>query len=184
MRIIAGEFSSRKIIAPKGEHTRPTLDKVREAVFSSLGGMFYGGDFLDLYGGSGANALEALSRGMNKAIIVDIDAHAIEAIKENIKNLQLENRTQVLKMKDTIALKCCADENMQFMVVYLDPPYAKQKNEKILQLLEEYHLLVDGAIVVIESSKDDIFKDEIGTLHKVKEIIYGTAKITYYKKEG
>ena len=85
MRIIAGKYASRKLETLKGQNTRPTLDKVKEAVFSSLGGFFDGGMVLDLYGGSGAIAFEALSRGMDHACIVDKSRAAIEIIRKNAK---------------------------------------------------------------------------------------------------
>ena len=87
MRIIAGKYSSRRLETLPGQHTRPTLDKVKEAVFSSLGGFFDGGTVLDLYGGSGAIAFEALSRGMDKAYIVDKSRAAIQVIRKNAELL-------------------------------------------------------------------------------------------------
>ena len=183
MRIIAGEYSSRKIVTPKGMQTRPTLDKVREAVFSSLGGFFDGGYFLDLYGGSGANALEAISRGMEYAVIVDVDRNAIEAINQNIESLQVKDKTKVFRMKETHALKVCREEGYKFSLIYLDPPYAKQKNVEIIKTILDYDLLEDGGRIVVESSKEDSYPEEIESLHMIKESTYGMTKITYYKKE-
>lgn len=100
MRIIAGEYRSRKIETRAGNQTRPTLDKVREAVFSSLGGMFDGGTVLDLYAGSGANGLEALSRGYNYAVFADISKDAINVIRKNIESLRCIGKTKVLHMPD------------------------------------------------------------------------------------
>ena len=132
MRIIAGEFSSRTIKTLKGTATRPTLDKVREAVFSSLGGFFDGGKMLDLYAGSGAVGIEALSRGMSFAYFVDKNYEAIRIIKENITALNLEDKTKVLSMLDTNALHYFTENHIKFDLVYLDPPYALQQNEKII----------------------------------------------------
>ena len=145
MRIIAGEFSSRTIKTLKGTATRPTLDKVREAVFSSLGGFFDGGKMLDLYAGSGAVGIEALSRGMSFAYFVD---------KNHIK----------------------------FDLVYLDPPYALQQNEKIIGILDEKGLLTSSARIVVECLKEDTYADRIGDVEKYKEAIYGISKIVYYRK--
>ena len=100
MRIIAGEYRSRKIETRSGNETRPTLDKVREAVFSSLGGMFDGGMVLDLYAGSGANGLEALSRGFDYAVFADISKDAINIIRKNIESLRCQEKTKVLHMPD------------------------------------------------------------------------------------
>ena len=153
MRIIAGEFSSRTIKTLKGTATRPTLDKVREAVFSSLGGFFDGGKMLDLYAGSGAVGIEALSRGMSFAYFVDKNYEAIRIIKENITALNLEDKTKVLSMLDTNALHYFTENHIKFDLVYLDPPYALQQNEKIIGILDEKGLLTSSARIVVECLK-------------------------------
>ena len=141
MRIVAGEFSSRKLLTLPGEKTRPTLDKVREAVFSSLGGYFEGGICLDLYAGSGAIGLEALSRGMDYCIFCDNNPKAVSIIHANIASLKVEDRTKVYCRKDTQLLKQLVDMDYKFSLVYLDPPYKKELNEEIISFLCENHLL-------------------------------------------
>lgn len=183
MRIIAGEYRSRRIETRDGNGTRPTLDKVREAVFSSLGGMFSSGNILDLYAGSGANGLEALSRGYDQAIFVDTSHEAIQMIQKNIRNLKCEDRTKVMHMNDKKALKILSSEQRKFDLVYLDPPYSSQHNDQILELLQSYELLNPKAVVVIESLKQDEFKNTYGTLKPYKEATYGITRITYYRNE-
>ncbi len=183
MRIVGGEFSSRKIDAPKGLETRPTLDKVREAVFSSLGGSFEGGAFLDLYAGSGANGLEALSRGMDTVVFVDVSYEACGVIRSNIASLGVKERTRVLKMKDLKALELLKEEGLKFSIVYLDPPYSRQHNDLILEKLVEYDLLEDDAYAVVESAKEDSFEQTFGTLKPVRDRIYGITRITYYRNQ-
>ena len=112
MRIIAGEFASRKLLTREGMETRPTLDKVKEAVFSSLGTYFDGGTVLDLYAGSGAIGLEALSRGMRKAIFVDSSRDAIRVIKENVNALKVNDRCRILNMKAQAALEILQEEDI------------------------------------------------------------------------
>ena len=184
MRIVSGEFSSRRIEAPKGDQTRPTLDKVREAVFSSLGGRFEGGSFLDLYAGSGANGLEALSRGFNEAVFVDISKEAVSVIRSNIRSLRCEDRTRVLPMRDMKALALLNNEGTKFDLVYLDPPYARQHNNEILAYLEKHCMLKNHARVVIESLKEDTFAETYGWLKPYKEAVYGISRITYYRYEN
>ncbi len=182
MRIVAGIYSSRRLNAPEGAATRPTLDKVREAAFSSLGGFFEGGVCLDLYAGSGAVGLEALSRGMDQVILVDQSRKAVEVIKQNVLSLKAQGQVQILCMKDTAALKLLQQKNVQLDLVYLDPPYAKQHNEEIMKLLEEYSLLKHDADVVVESAKDDINPEQCGSLKRRREALYGITRITYYRK--
>ena len=104
MRIIAGEMRSRKLKAPEGMDTRPTADRVKEALFSILGSRIYGARVLDLYGGSGALALEAVSRGADSAVICDLSAKACAVIQENIDTLNCGDKVKLLRMKDTAAL--------------------------------------------------------------------------------
>ena len=184
MRIIGGEFSSRIIEAPEGIHTRPTLDQVREAVFSALGGSFEGGIFLDLYAGSGANGLEALSRGMSEAYFVDNAREAIEVIKRNIEKLGVEERSHVYPMRAKKALSLFQEEGKQFTAIYLDPPFAEQENDVILSIIDQSDILIGEGVVIIESSSEEDFCREFETLEYIKDKKYGKCKIHYYRKRG
>ncbi|MBR2825332.1 MAG: 16S rRNA (guanine(966)-N(2))-methyltransferase RsmD [Solobacterium sp.] len=182
MRIIAGEFSSRKLETLPGEKTRPTLDKVKEAVFSSLGGFFDGGECLDLYAGSGAIGLEALSRGMDHCVFGDRNPKAVAIIKKNIASLGVEERCEVYCMKDFQLLEKLKEDQKVFSLVYLDPPYEKERNEEVLTFLSQNHLLEKNARIIIEARKEDMFPDSIGTIKKTKEATYGITKIHYYQE--
>jgi 16S rRNA (guanine966-N2)-methyltransferase len=183
MRIIAGEFRGRPIKAVPGQNTRPTLDKVKESVFNALGQFFDGGNVLDLYAGSGNLGLEALSRGFDQVIFVDKSFQAINTIKENINVLRVENQTEVYKMSDTSALALLKANHKTFDLVFLDPPYKKQRLNTIMESLYD-GMLNEEAIVVCETLKEDELVDSIHDLKKLKEYIYGITKITLYQKEG
>ena len=183
MRIIAGTYASRRLETLKGQATRPTLDKVKEAVFSALGGMFDGGTMLDLYAGSGAIGLEAVSRGMNQAVLVDQSHAAAEIIRKNIALLGCQKQTRLLAMNDRKALSLLAKEGVQFDLVYLDPPYEKQHNEEVMTYLVEHGMLKNGARVVIEAKKEENYTQTFGPLQYQKEKVYGIVKITYYRFE-
>ena len=180
MRIIAGEYRSRILKAPKGMETRPTLDKVREAVFSSLGSKFDGGCFLDLYAGSGANGLEALSRGMEYAVLNDISYQAVQTIRENVQALHCTERCRITKMSDRKLISTLAGETA-FDYVYMDPPYMKQHHYEIMRLLDQHSLLHDDAVIILESSADDVFEEEPDHYRLMKSAVYGTVRITYYR---
>ena len=183
MRIIAGKYSSRRLTTLKGDATRPTLDKVKEAVFSSLGGMFDGGTVLDLYSGSGAIGLEAISRGFDQAVLVDMSHAAVSIIHKNAEALQCEEQCEILCMRDFRALEYLKNQGMVFDLVYLDPPYRKQKNHEVLAYLDAHHMVHQGGRVVIESLKEEEYHDAAGALQYDKESIYGIMKITYYRFE-
>ena len=101
--------------------------------------------------------------------------------KKNIAFVKVPSQCTVYKMDALAALKRCADEKRQFDLVYLDPPYAKEQNEKVMMALCQMNLLKKGAIVIVESLKEDVFSDEIGGLRKYKEAVYGITRISYYE---
>lgn len=184
MRIVAGEFRSRVIQAVEGNGTRPTTDKVKEAIFSRIGPYFDGGMMLDLFGGSGNMSLEAISRGIEKSVLCDMSVKAIRTIKANCKTLGVEERCTILKMDYHRALQEVKRQGLCFDLVYLDPPYKKQQIHEILGILDELDLVAEGGDVVCESQKEDLFEDYVGHFEKVKDVTYGITRITYYKKRG
>jgi len=181
MRIIAGEFRSRKLNTLPGNNTRPTLDKVKEAVFSSLGGSFCEGEMLDLFAGSGGVGLESLSRGMEKAYFSDISRDAVKIIESNIKALKVEKRASVFCMNyKTMLAKM---KGHKFTLIYLDPPYALKVIDEILNFIHENDMLDAYGTIVVESAKEDSYEERYGSLIKVKEKEYGITRITYFEKE-
>lgn len=183
MRIVAGKHRSRILKSLEGDQTRPTLDKVKEAIFSRIGPYFDQGNMLDLFGGSGNISLEAISRGMEHSLIVDCSHKAVGIIKANVKALHEEEHVEVWKMDFRSALNKCAQEHRKFDLVYLDPPYKKQQIDDILTFLVENDLLNPHADVVCESLKEDVFKESYGNLCLQKDAIYGITKISYYRME-
>ncbi len=184
MRIIAGTHGSRRFDAPDGKETRPTLDKVREAVFSSLGGFFDGGDVLDLYAGSGAIGFEALSRGKDNAVFVDCSKDAVRVIRKNIDSVGFAERSLVLPVKAEKAVRILAEQGRTFDLIYLDPPYRLQENVRVIELIRDCGLLAPDAVLVIESLKEEQFPEAVGTLVRYKEACYGISRISYYRNKA
>lgn len=153
MRIVAGEKRSRVLCAPEGNDTRPTADKVREALFSVLGGYFDGEKVLDLYAGSGALALEALSRGAGFAVLCDLDRKAAGAIRKNIEALDYADQTRFLNMTDQSALSVLEGEKACFDLVFLDPPY-KMDTTEVCKRLVKGGLVHAGSRIIIEHRKE------------------------------
>lgn len=148
MRIIAGEARSRQIRAPEGRDTRPTLDRVRENVFNILQLRVRKARVLDLFAGSGALSLEAVSRGAALAVMVDHDRAAVAAEKANVEALRFGDRTRVLPMDWKRAVALLQSEGRQFDLVFLDPPYAMRDMTEVMEALKP--LLGEDAIVVLE----------------------------------
>lgn len=146
MRIVAGSARSRVIHAPEGRDTRPTLDRVRENLFNVLCRRVPNARILDLFAGSGALALEAISRGAQSAILVDHDRSAIRCIHENVDALHFSDRCRVLQSDWHAAVESLQQENVRFDLIFLDPPYAmldlSEVTRALLPLLDEEGLVV------------------------------------------
>ena len=148
MRIIAGEAGGRRIEAPSGVNTRPTLDRVRENLFNMLQQEVYGACVLDLFAGSGALSLEALSRGSREAVLVDHDRRASACEKKNISSLGYTDRTTVLLSDWRNALRTLAAGGKRFDLVFLDPPYAMTDLREVFRELSA--VLAPEALIVLE----------------------------------
>ena len=179
MRIVGGKYRHRLIVFPDDmAHTRPTKDRIREAIFSAVGDI---NDYraLDLYAGSGAMGIEALSRGASHVTFVDISGLAIKTINDNLNSLKVDkNEYEVLKTSDVSAIELFKKNNKQFDIVFLDPPYEKGEYEKIVSLLQSNNLLSDKAILVLESNHP--IKLENIDYQKNKEYHYGEIMVFIY----
>jgi 16S rRNA (guanine966-N2)-methyltransferase len=151
VRVVAGVYGGRRLVAPAGDATRPTSDRVREALFSVLGASVEGARVLDLYAGSGALGIEALSRGAAEAVFVDRARPAIEAIRANLDALGIEAVVQ--RMPARTALRTAADRGEAYDLVFLDPPYrhAAELGRELSEALPA--VLAPGARVVSESDR-------------------------------
>lgn len=182
MRIVSGKFGGRRLSAVPGMATRPTTDKVKEALFNIIGPYFDGGSSLDLFGGSGGLSIEAVSRGIDQAVLVDRQYQAIKTIKKNIAVTKHPELFQVFKMDANKALNVLAKMDFAFSLVFLDPPYAKQQIVKDMTAMAEKGLLANGALVVAET--DDTAKlplEDWGSFSFVKRQSYGITFLTIYR---
>lgn len=186
MRIIAGQYGGRKLKAVPGMKTRPTTDKVKESMFNIIGPYFDGGNVLDLFAGSGALSIEAVSRGASQAYLIDRQYQAIKTIKENIQITKEPQKFNVLKMDATKALLKLTTMGVQFDYVFLDPPYAQQKIIENLSKLEELNLLTDGAFIICETDQNAQLPETIDHFEMLKKAIYGITIVTIYqyKRKG
>ncbi len=178
MRIIAGEKRGLKLLSLEGDQTRPTLDRVKEALFGRLQFELRDARVLDLFAGSGALGLEALSRGAKKAVFVDMSGGAEEVIWHNVAAAGMQDRAAVVK-NDYLAAMKLFQNSEKFDIVFLDPPYEAGHYEAALQGLAEYGLLARDAVVVVESAAP------LGILPKgfiaEKQKKYGKALLSFYR---
>ena len=196
MRITSGIFKSRIIRAPGG--IRPTLDNVRKAIFDILRDSVEGAEILDLFAGSGALGLEALSRGAGSCIFVDNSRASIKAIKENLEGL-IPLRRDLVPLRRELGLKGSAaaeiiyadslaairkfyGEGVRFDLIFMDPPYYKGSAKKSLSLLSDCDILSETGVAVIEHSKHDPLPDSSGGLKLLRTARYGDTLVSFYYK--
>lgn len=179
LRIIAGEYGSRRIKTLEGKDTRPTLEKTKGAIFNKIGPFFTGGTFLDLFSGSGNMGLEAISRGMERAVLIDKSPQAVRIIRENVKEMKVEEKCEVKCASYKSYLSQC-DE--QFDVLFLDPPYKLNAYEEAVGMILERDLLKKDGWIILESDKDRTYDFSQLDIHIEKEAVYGITKITYLKR--
>ncbi|GAO99708.1 16S rRNA (guanine(966)-N(2))-methyltransferase RsmD [Fructobacillus ficulneus] len=181
MRVIAGSFGGLRLDAVKGRETRPTTDKIKEAIFSMLMPYLNGGQVLDLYAGTGGLGIEAVSRGMDHAVLVDRQKAAIEVIEKNIAKTHHEDSFTVLKVPAASALTRLASQGTQFRLVLLDPPYAKEKLKADLLAMETGGLLAEDAIIMIESDQVADLPEPSPNLELIKQKDYGITRVSLYR---
>lgn len=175
LRIISGKYRHLIISTPNVNTTRPTTDKVREALMSALRNDLFDATVLDLFAGSGALGLESLSRGAKKAYFCDNNYQAISTIKQNIEKIKIEEETIILKCSYLKALEQLSNQNEKFDIIFLDPPYAKENIYKTsVDYILDNNLLTENGIIVKEWNKPIPF-DERFSQHKSYN--YGTIHI-------
>jgi 16S rRNA (guanine966-N2)-methyltransferase len=182
MRIIAGEFRGRKINRP--ESIRPTKDRIRESIFNMIGQYMPGKAILDVFSGSGAYGLEALSRGAGKVTFVENNRECTQVIKENIDILGAGEKTTVIRAEAEKALKNLGEQKESFDIVFCDPPYAKDMAKKALNMIYQYDILMPSGMLVIEHHKGEVLPESIGDLSLIKSKTYRYTNISIYNNNN
>lgn len=181
LRVVAGNFKGRQLKAVPGVSTRPTTDKVKEAIFNMVGPYFEGGTALDLFAGSGGLGIEALSRGIGHCIFVDREAKAIQTIHKNLELCRAEKLSEVYRNDAERALKPIIKREVQFSLIFLDPPYKQQKLKALINTIGDHNLLHKEGYIVTEHGSDVKLGTEIGQFFQCKHETYGMSSITIYK---
>lgn len=176
MRIIAGAHRGLRLDTLSGVHTRPTADRVKEAIFSSLGNYLVDAHILDLFAGSGALGLEALSRGAAHATFVEHYGPARKVVEKNIVRAHEETHSEVIAWDARRFLETTSE---QYDLVFMDPPYASDLYLPCLKIIEKRKLLRPNGRIVVESAKNTLFSldDTVFLLYKWK--VYGETKVSY-----
>ncbi|WP_223595972.1 16S rRNA (guanine(966)-N(2))-methyltransferase RsmD [Neobacillus bataviensis] len=182
MRVVSGSCKGRPLKAVPGNSTRPTTDKVKEAIFNMIGPYFDGGMGLDLFAGSGGLGLEALSRGLDKVIFIDRESKAIQVIHENIKACKFEEKAEVFRNDAERAIKALIKREISFDYIFLDPPYKKQQLVSLMEKMDEQELVKTNGIIICEHSFDVELPRNVGRFTQIKHEKYGIIAVTIYSR--
>lgn len=187
MRVIAGEFRSRRLQAPAGKETRPTSDKLRETLFNVLGPRVAGARFADLYAGSGAVGIEAISRGASFCYFAERAPAALKALQANLAALKIQRGFEVnARSVASLLEKLARDGQPPLNVVFLDPPYAMAAEYLLtLEFLarQDAALLAHDAVIVAEHARKQMLPSTIGPLHRTRLLEGGDAALSLYSVE-
>lgn len=182
MRIIGGEFKGRIIKMPGSVKVRPTQDRVREAIFNIIRELVPGSRVLDLYAGSGAFGMEALSRGAHYAIFVDNNIYCIKIIKSNLSVLGERGKfSQVIKRDALRAISGFKKDN-KFDIIFLDPPYYKDMAKNCLLKIDAYDILSHHGLIIAEHFAKDKMPEAMASLELFREKKYGDTVLSFYRK--
>lgn len=182
MRVIAGQYRSRKLLAPPGSATRPTSDRLRETLFNVVAAGIADSVWLDIFAGSGAVGIEALSRGARMAYFVESNSRAAKTIRANLKSLQITEGFELHEREAVQALRILDATAVACDFCFLDPPYADRgAYEQALGFLSQSRLLTHKSMAIAEHDKHFDLLDRYGTLQRFRQLQQGDAVLSFYR---
>lgn len=181
VRVVAGSAKGRPLKSVPGMGTRPTTDKVKEAIFSMIGPYFDGGTVLDLFAGTGGLGIEALSRGMGRAVFIDMESKSIETVKANLKSTGFESNAEIYRNEAGRAIKALEKRKYIFDLVFLDPPYRMKNGDALMTEMATRGLLSTGALLVLEYESSYSYPEEITEFLHLRTAKYGETAVSIYE---
>lgn len=181
LRIISGKCRGTKLEAPGGMSTRPTTDRIKETLFNIIAFDLPGCKFLDLFGGSGAIGIEALSRGAEKVVFIDNGQEATKCINKNLQKTGLQNLGIVYNIDVYSGIKKLGSQNAKFDIIFLDPPYNLVGLNEIFKEIVENDLLADKGYIILENASEAI-KIENEKLKLAREKVYKTTTLSFFER--
>lgn len=179
MRIIGGEFRSRKIAFPSDKSTRPMTDKNRETIFNVLGETVAGAEVLDLFAGSGSMGLEALSRGAAEIVFVEDSLAAQKTILENVKRLGLGGKIRLLALDALDAVKILEKHGKKFTLIFLDPPYCQGLVKKVLNALDRSVIVPPHSQLIVHRARQEELPEGLQSIQLLREKKIGQACLSF-----
>jgi 16S rRNA (guanine(966)-N(2))-methyltransferase RsmD len=185
MRVIAGTYRGKKLAAPTGTTTRPTSDRVKEALFSILASRidFAGIRVIDICAGTGSLGIEALSRGAESCCFIECDKSVKQILDKNLQVTGSLEQSQVLNMDAVKALDLISGQTKYFDLVFFDPPYASELYKIVIDAVDSYNILAPGAILVAECSVRNGLAESYGRLKRFDRRVYGDTALELFALE-
>jgi len=181
MRVIAGEFRGLKLNSPKTRDIRPTTDRIKEDVFNILAPYLSESRFLDLFSGSGAMAVEAVSRGCMNATMIEGDRSSIALIRSNIEKTKSPQRFCVIHSD---VIKFLQHTDQSYDVIYIDPPYRLQIIEKVFEIIRKRDIITDNGVVVLEQGTENEQSDQIGDFKIFRKKKYSSTIVYFLRRSS
>jgi 16S rRNA (guanine966-N2)-methyltransferase len=184
MKIIGGTAKGRRVVVPKGSAVRPTAAKVKQSLFDILPRDFSGMSILDLFAGTGNVSIEALSRGADRAVLVEASERTAGSIRKNLDRLGFNARSQVWVLPVARGLRSLAKRSEAFDLIFIDPPYDHRLVDVTLKLISQSDLLVPTGTVVAEHSARETVRSNYGALNLHDQRRYGDTLLSFFKSEA
>lgn len=185
MRIVAGSARGRALAAPKSDDViRPTADRVRETIFNVLGQRCDGLTVLDLFAGTGALGLEAVSRGAVKAVLVDRGREALTLCRQNTEACRFQAQVEIVSGDALATITSLGAQGRKFELVFADPPYRLEVGAKVLEALDAAKLVDPGGVAVIETGRDEVLPEKIGRFEQIDAREFGMTRVVIFRLTG
>lgn len=181
VRVISGYLKGRNLEGYMVETTRPTMDRVKESMFASIQNYIEESTVLDLFCGTGSLGIEAISMGANKAYFVDNNKNIINYLNKNINNLNIKDKCNIVQKDYKEALLYFKNNNIKFNIILVDAPYKMEVMEEVINFVNEYELLQENGLLVLEYSFDKL-EENYNTLKQIRHKKYSDKFVTIYKK--
>ena len=185
-RVVTGRFRGAVLQAPEGDKTRPTTDKVKEALFSIIQAYVPDSEFLDLFAGSGQIGIEALSRGAKRVVLVERSGQAASVIAKNLSKIRMDDSDEIRLHKKSVAqaLELMGQGGERFDIIFMDPPYkdVPLRLEEATKIISDFGMLKEEGMLIVEHDKDCEIPEELNGLKRVRSCSYGITVITFFKE--
>jgi 16S rRNA (guanine966-N2)-methyltransferase len=181
MRVIAGKYRGRRLRAPSGRRIRPTSDRLRESIFNIIGSDIQDKNILDIFAGTGAMGIEALSRGAGHAVFIDKHPAALECIRANIEPLEIPDQWNIIRWDVAPNLHCLAKQTMRFGYAFIDPPYDRGFASQALENVVTSDAMESGGLIVLEHHRQEKIACRENRIALLDQRRYGKTLVSFLR---